>query len=62
MMDKKLFDGWLWEILLFATACAGVFALLCMAIGTAIFVVLYILEEVKNYKRRTTNGGGNERL
>jgi ABC-type nickel/cobalt efflux system permease component RcnA len=51
MMDKKLFDGWLWEILLFATACAGVFALLCMAIGTAIFVVLYLLEEVKNYKR-----------
>jgi hypothetical protein len=60
MMDKKLFDGWLWEILLFATACAGVFALLCMAIGAAIFVVLSILEEVKNYKRRTTNGGGND--
>ena len=52
----KLFDGWLLEILLWAAACAGVFALLCMAITTTILIVFYLLEEVKNYKRNNPRG------
>ncbi len=56
----KLFDGGLSEILLWALACAGMFFLLCMVIGTTVFAILQMVfairEEVENHRRNNQRG------
>lgn len=51
-MDKKLFDGGLWEIVFLTAFFLGLFALLCLVISIAIMMVIHTLEAVDDYKNR----------
>lgn len=44
------------QILFGAVFFVGAAALLCIMIGTAIFIVIQVLEELKNYKRKNPRG------
>ena len=44
------------QILFGAVFFVGASALLCIMVGTAIFIVIQVLEELKNYKRNNPRG------